>query len=57
VLDVAVESGGHEKVDGQAEEARRDALDADGGRIARGGALRSRPWVQSAWGTDVLRDA
>jgi hypothetical protein len=55
VLDVAVETGGHEKVDGEAEEARRDALDADGGRIARGGAPRSRPWVQSTWGTNVVR--
>jgi len=57
MLDVAVEPGGDEKVDGEAEQARRDALDVDGGRCARGGALRSRPWVQSARGTDVVRYA
>jgi hypothetical protein len=55
--DVAVEPGGYEEVDGEAEEARRDALDADGGRSARTGALCPRPWVQSAWGTNVVRYA
>jgi hypothetical protein len=57
VLDVAVEPRGDEEVQGQREEPLGNACEADGRRSARGDSLCSRPWVQSAWGTDVVRYA
>jgi hypothetical protein len=57
VLDESVEPRGDEEVYGEVEEARRDALDADGGLSARVDFLRPPPWVQSTRGRDVVRYA
>jgi hypothetical protein len=57
VLDESVEPRGDEEVYGEVEEARRDALDADGRLSARVDFFRPPPWVQSTRGRDVVRYA
>jgi len=57
VLDVAVEPRGDEQVDREREEPLRYAGEPNGRLSARVHALRSRPWVQSIRGGDVVRYA